>query len=207
MTAARVMIVIAAVGFFVLFSPWTQGAIAFWPIMSLTTGLLATGSIVLQSGPQRRQLYRPRLSDPAIGVLSALLLYAVFYVGHFFSTLILPFAADQVSAIYTIRQEARLWQIALLLVLVIGPAEEIFWRGFIQRRLCDRYGLMCGFLLTAAIYAGVHLWSFNLMLIAAAAVGGVFWGVLFLATERMWPCIISHALWDVMIFVLWPIHG
>lgn len=205
MTTVWLMVVFAAAGFFVLFSPWTQEAIAFWPLMCLVTGLLAGGSVALDRGPQVRLLGQISRADVAIGLLSAVLLYVVFWVGYFIATLMLPFAAEQVGSIYTIRQEAPLWVIGLLLVFWIGPAEEIFWRGFVQRRLCGRYGLLAGFVLTAAIYALVHVWSFNLMLIAAAAVAGGFWGLLFLATRRLWPCIISHALWDVMIFVLWTI--
>lgn len=33
--------------------------------------------------------------------------------------------------------------IALLLLFVIGPAEEIFWRGYVQRALRERL-LSCG---------------------------------------------------------------
>ena len=204
MTALSIMITFAAGGFFVLFSPWTKGAIAFWPMMCLTTGLLAAGALALDRG-RLRSVYAFKPGDTIIGVLSAAFLYAVFFVGHRVSTRLLPFAAGQVSAIYGIREGQNPLHIALLLVLLIGPAEEIFWRDFVQRRLCGRCGLPIGFVLTAAIYAGVHVWSFNPMLIAAAAVCGAYWGLLFAATGRLWPCIVSHAVWDVMIFVLWPI--
>lgn len=206
MTKLWVMVVFAACGFFVLFSPWTKEAIAFWPMMCLTTGLLAVGAMVLDRRGQMASLGRPDGEAVLIGLVSAAVLYVVFWAGHWISTRVLPFAAGQVNSIYTIRKGVNLWQIALLLALIIAPAEEIFWRGFVQRRLCGHYGLLCGFVLSTAIYAGVHLWSFNVMLIAAAAIGGAFWGLLFLATERLWPCIVSHIVWDVMIFVLWPIH-
>ncbi|HDS85476.1 MAG TPA: CPBP family intramembrane metalloprotease [Phycisphaerales bacterium] len=206
MTKLWVMVLFAAGGFFVLFSPWTKEAIAFWPMMCLTTGLLAVGSMALDRRGQLASLGRPDGEAVLIGLVSATVLYVVFWAGHWISTRALPFAAGQVNSIYTIREGVNLWQIALLLALIIAPAEEIFWRGFVQRQLCGRYGLLCGFALSTAIYAGVHLWSFNVMLIAAAAIGGAFWGLLFLATERFWPCIVSHIVWDVMIFVLWPIH-
>lgn len=205
MTAVWTMIGFAACGFFVLFSPWTKNTATFWPMMSLTAGLLAAGSLVLDRG-QLRSLYAFKREHVVIGLLSAVFLYAVFWVGHFFSTLILPFAGGQINSIYTIRDGADPLRIGLLMLLLIGPAEEIFWRGFVQRRLCGRYGLLCGFVFSVMMYAGVHVWSFNFMLIAAAAVCGGFWGLLFLATGRLWPCIISHAVWDVMILLLWPIR-
>jgi hypothetical protein len=76
----------------------------------------------------------------------------------------------------------------------------------VQRRLWNRYGPIYGLIFCVALYAGVHLWSFNFMLIAAAAVCGAFWSILFFFSGRLWPCMISHAVWDVMIFLVWPIQ-
>lgn len=205
MTAAWMMVVFAAGGFFVLFSPWTKDAIAFWPMMCLVTGVLATGALALDRR-RLKSIYVFKMSDIAAGLLSATFLYAVFYVGHFLSVRILPFADGQVHSIYDIREGIDPRVIGLLLLFLIGPAEEIFWRGFVQRRLCGRYGLLIGFVVSVAVYALVHVWSFNFMLIAAAAVCGGFWGLLFLATRRLWPCILSHAVWDVAILLLWPIR-
>lgn len=204
MTAVWTMVMFAAGGFFVLFSPWTKDAIAFWPMMCLMTGLLATGALALDRG-QLKSIYVFKISDVTAGLMSAAFLYAVFYVGYLFSTQILPFAGRQVNSVYAIREGAHPVLIGFLLMFLIGPAEEMFWRGFVQRRLCGRYGIPAGFVLSVAIYALVHVWSFNFMLIAAAAVCGGFWGLLFLAKGRLWPCIISHAVWDVMILLLWPI--
>lgn len=205
MTALLVMVGFAAGGFFVLFSPWTKDAIAFWPMMCLTTGFLAAGALLLDRG-RLKSIYTFKTNDIAVGLLSAAFLYAVFYVGHFLSVRILPFAGGQVHSIYDIREGIDPRVIGLLLLFLVGPAEEIFWRGFVQRRLCGRYGIPAGFVLSVAVYALVHVWSFNFMLIAAAAVCGGFWGLMFLATRRLWPCILSHAVWDVAILLLWPIR-
>lgn len=205
MTALYIMVSFAAGGFFVLFSPWTKGAIAFWPTMSLLTGLLAAGALMLDRKRLDR-IYRFDRHAVVLGLLSAAFLYAVFFVGHFLATRILPFAAGQIGSIYGVKGGTSPMVIALLLLLIIGPAEEIFWRGFVQRRLCGRHGAMAGWILATTVYALVHLWSFNFMLIAAAAVCGAFWGLVFLLSGRMWVCIISHAVWDVVILLLLPIR-
>lgn len=111
-----------------------------------------------------------------------------------------------INSIYAIRSEQNLWVIALLLAFVIAPAEEIFWRGFLQRRLSHRYGVIFGFILATLGYVLVHVWSFNFMLIAAAAICGGFWGLLFAFTRSLWPAIISHIVWDITIFLLLPIR-
>ena len=40
----------------------------------------------------------------------------------------------------------------------------------------------------------------------AAAVCGLFWGLLYLREGSLVPVMISHALWDVMTFVLFPLN-
>jgi len=205
MKAVWGMVFIAAGAFFVLFSPWTKGAIAFFPAMTTTAFLLAAASLVL-SRKNGGGVYVFRLVYIPVGLCAAAVLYGMFWAGHFVSTHILPFAASQVESIYTLRAGQNLRLIAILLLFVIGPGEEIFWRGFLQRRLSHRYGLLIGLVIAAAIYTLVHVWSFNLMLTAAAGLCGVFWGVLFAVTGNLWPCIISHAVWDVVIFVLLPIQ-
>jgi len=203
--SAAILFAIAAVGFFLLFSPWTKPVIPFWPVMALTTGLLAILSLRLDR-PHLRTVYAFRPWHIPAGLASAFLLYAVFWIGHFVSTQILPFAETQVESIYSIRSGRNPWVIATLLALVIAPAEEIFWRGFLQRRLTCRYGVIFGFLLASFGYVLVHLWSFNFMLIAAAAICGGFWGLLFAFTRSLWPALISHIVWDITIFLLLPIR-
>ena len=57
---------------------------------------------------------------------------------------------------------------------------------------------------TASVYALVHVVSLNPMLILAAAVCGLYWGLLFQREQNLIPLIISHSLWDVLIFVFFP---
>lgn len=204
MKALGLLLLSAAVGFFVLFSPWTKEAAAFWVLMPVMAVFLAAASLYLERG-RLSEVYAFKFWHVAAGVVSALVLYGVFWLGYFVSTRVLPFAGGQVESIYMIRAGQNPWVIAALLVLIIGPAEEIFWRGFVQRRFSKRYGVIAGFLMATALYALVHIWSMNFMLLAAAAICGGFWGLLFAFTGRLWPCIISHAIWDVVIFILLPI--
>lgn len=205
MKALGLLLLSAAVGFFVLFSPGTKEAAAFWVLMPVTAGGLAAAALYLDR-PHLHASYAFKLWHVAAGVGSAIVLYGIFWVGHFVSTRVLPFAGEQVESIYTLQAGQNPWVIAALLALIIGPAEEIFWRGFVQQRLSRRYGMIIGFLIATTVYALVHIWSFNFMLLAAAAICGGFWGLLFAFTGRLWPCIISHAIWDVIIFILLPIQ-
>ena len=90
--------------------------------------------------------------------------------------------------------------------MLIGPAEEIFWRGYVQRTLSQKLGANKGFIVATAIYTLVHIGSLNFMLIMAAMVCGIAWGLLYrLMPERFTAITLSHALWDAAVFVIFPI--
>ena len=140
-----------------------------------------------------------------IGLVSAALLYAIFALGNTLSGWLFRFAPHQVSAIYDIRHEGSPLAMALVLLFITSPAEEVFWRGFIQRWFTHRFGGKAGWLLAVCVYAGVHVFSGNLMLVMAALTAGLFWGWLYWKTGRLVPCILSHAFWTVAVFILWPL--
>jgi membrane protease YdiL (CAAX protease family) len=205
MRGVAVLVVIASLFWFVIFSPWTAGWLNFWSQMMIATGLLA-GTAVYLNREQYARIIRLRSVQAVLGILSAAALYGIFYLGNWISTAILDFAPGQVADIYASRGETSPALVATILLVWIGPAEEIFWRGYVQRSIADRWGSWKGYLLASLIYALVHIWSFNFMLVMAALVAGLFWGMLFVRTGSIWPGIISHALWDVAIFILWPIQ-
>jgi len=94
-----------------------------------------------------------------------------------------------------------------VLVLIVGPGEELFWRGYVHRRLSASMNPMAAFTLAVLAYTGVHLATGNLTLILAAAVCGSFWSLLYQRLGAIWINIISHALWAAAIFVWWPMKG
>lgn len=177
--------------------------INFWLGMGLAASLLALWAW-RAGGPQwRREGWN--LANLAIGVASAAVLYGVFWAGNLVSRLLFDFAGPGVAAVYGIRTQAELWAIVLVLLFVTSPAEEIFWRGYVQREFAGRWGPAVGWLVGAAVYAAVHLSSLNPMLVLAALVGGLFWGAIYWWRGSVVPNIISHALWTVAVFVLFPL--
>ena len=191
---------------FLLFSPCGFVDGFFWPVMIFSTGALGFSALAVD----RKRLgavYAFKRRHVFVGVLSAFVLYVIFYVGNLVSIHIFPFAVSQIEDIYSTRSGASLAAIGLMLFLWVGPLEEVFWRGFVQRRLCERFGGWRGYFLACAVYTLVHIFSFNLMLIAAAGVCGLFWGWIFKRYKSVWPCLICHALWDVLIFVIIPIEN
>ena len=172
--------------------------------MTLTAAGLAAIVLVLQHKTVS-ELFRFKTSYIGIGIISALVLYLVFLVGNAAASKLFSFAQSQINDIYDLRTQSNPLIVGILLLLVIGPGEEIFWRGFIQQKLAHKQGPLKGFLTAALIYAAVHLWAFNLILFITAFICGLFWGFIYMRYRSVWPGIISHALWDVSIFILLPV--
>jgi len=196
-------LVLATAWWFVLFSPWTAPVVRFWWAMMFATGSLLFYSVWLLRG-QWRELLRWDWRGVLWGFGSAVALYGLFRVGQLLLLAIAPESQQAIAAVYRHRQEAPLWLLTLLLALWIAPAEEIFWRGVLQRWLQGRLRRIAALLLATLLYTLVHAWSGNLPLLLAAFTAGLLWGALFAWTGSLVPGIISHGLWDILVFVVAP---
>ena len=140
----------------------------------------------------------------SIGVLSGLLLYSLFWLGvQVFDLLNLPFDSS-VKKLYRWFAPSLFWQY-LALILVAAPGEELFWRGFIQKRLLRYFGTFGSIMVSALLYASVHIYSGTFILMLAAFLSGLMWGALYLWKKSMPLVIVSHIVFDIMIFIILPL--
>lgn len=197
-------LLLALVLWTVMFSPCTAPHVPFWWMMAgsaLTLSLLSTWF-----NPGWWHQVRWSWSNVCLGVAVAVGLWGIYWTGDKISAWLFDFARPQVDAIYGLKAGESPWLLSLLMLVLIGPAEEIYWRGYVQRTLSLRWGANAGFVVSTLLYALVHAGSCNFMLVMAALVAGVVWGGLYrLYPRRMWAIIVSHAVWDVAVFVWFPI--
>ena len=185
------------------FAAFRLGGPSFWVKIALSAALLAGLALYLQ--PHSRERFRLDAKSILLGIGAAAALYFLFWLGKAVSTLIFPFASGQIGGIYGLGHGFQAWQVALILFFVTGPAEEIYWRGFLQRRLSERWGKPRGWLVATALYTGVHLCTLNFMLIGAAAVAGIFWGLMYWRFDNLAANIVSHSLWTAVVFAVFPL--
>lgn len=173
----------------------------FWNRMTLTG--LSLGSLALAS---RKELRETRIGpkEVAVGLGSAAGLYVIFQIGDRLARVILPKGASEINDIYDLQTLGSKGVLAARLATIIGPAEELFWRGLVQKTLMDEYGKPLGTVLGVASYGGAHLVTGNLTLIGAATIAGGYWGTLYAAGVPMGALIVSHMAWDVFIFLIAP---
>jgi len=91
--------------------------------------------------------------------------------------------------------------LAIMLVLN-GPAEELYWRGWVHGRLSGSPDRRRTIALTALAYASYHgatlgalfgSWLVALLILAAVWGAGCLWGWLRERCGNVWPALLSHA--------------
>jgi len=176
----------------------------FWLTMSVTTGIMIiVAAIVGYPLFLRDELKFRNLS---IGIISAFILYFIFWAGNEHIHLVMPDRIEQVQNIYSTKNELSSFKIGMLLFFPIGVGEELFWRGYLQKYFEKYIGRLTAFFIVLLAYTSVHFSSGNMILILASLVCGTFWGLMYFYTKSIIPGTISHMIWDPLIFVILPIQ-
>lgn len=173
----------------------------FWDRMTGTG--LSLGGLALAAQPQLRRT-KIGLKEIFLGLGSAAALYGIFHAGDKLSRQIVSNGGKQIEEIYALKRIRPKRELMMRLGLIIGPAEEFFWRGFLQDGLMKKLGRFWGSLIAIAAYGGVHIASGNFTLVGAATVAGAFWGSLYGLGFPLGALIVSHIAWDNIIFLIAP---
>ena len=173
----------------------------FWDRMTGTG--ISLGGLSLVTQPELRHT-KIGIKEIIIGLGSAAALYGIFHAGDRISRQIVPNGGKQIEDIYALKRIRPKKELMMRLGFIIGPAEELFWRGFLQDGLMKTFGRVWGSLMAIAAYGGVHIASGNFTLVGAATVAGAFWGGLYALGFPLGALIVSHIAWDNIIFLIAP---
>ncbi|MFO0583871.1 MAG: CPBP family intramembrane glutamic endopeptidase [Anaeromyxobacter sp.] len=166
--------------------------------------LLWMPASALASPPGLLARLRPRLADVLLGLGSAAVLYLgtrAFlwaFCGGFTDALCAPLRGT------VGRFEARSLVGALAIVVLIAPAEELFWRGFVQGWLEARLGRAAAVPVAVAFAVLLALGTGEPFLALATLPTYAAWGALAAWRRSLVPAIVSHATWSVLVASLAP---
>jgi membrane protease YdiL (CAAX protease family) len=163
-----------------------------------TIGGLASGPLHLGRIPFRGHLARPIGTPVAVGLLAA----AVFVIGG----LVIREVEVLRSLTDRVLDHARLGSLPLVVVLTLvnGLAEEIFFRGALYAAIGRRRPVT----VSTAIYTLATLATGNPMLVLAAALLGVVLGLQRRASGGILAPVLTHVTWStVMVFALPPLFA
>lgn len=97
--------------------------------------------------------------------------------------------------------------ISFLQVCVLAPIiEEILMRGFLLGGLSLNYGKINALLISAFLFALLH---FNMVQTLSAFICGIVLGLLYLYTNSIFCCILSHAGYNLISYIMMivPLYG
>ncbi|RBI59707.1 CPBP family intramembrane metalloprotease [halophilic archaeon] len=91
-----------------------------------------------------------------------------------------------------------------LSVLIIGPGEELLFRGIIQTRLVEAYSTNIGIIVTSAIFASAHFPAYGGENVAVAIVVlfvlSIVLGWIYEKTDNLVVPVVVHGLYDAVQF-------
>ncbi len=99
----------------------------------------------------------------------------------------------------------------LIALVLVGPAEELLYRGIVQELLVGALGTVGGILVMALLFGLVHYPSYGadsvrdvdagvVLGMAGTSVGGAAFGTLFVLTDTLIVPIVVHSVYDALLF-------
>ena len=173
-----------------------------WRLMPVLLGAMGVVALVVQ----RSELVWGTAAEAASGAGVGLVLYLgtrafVWLANHWE-----PFRR-QVAAEYGQAATITLVRSLVLSLVVMVPAEELFWRALVQARLDVAWGAAAGAVTAWLLYVVANLPSRSLPIVAGAIVGGGVWIGLWWATGGVLAPLGSHILWTGLMLALPPGAG
>ncbi|WP_171016878.1 CPBP family intramembrane glutamic endopeptidase [Pseudalkalibacillus caeni] len=173
---------------------------SFWPLFTVSSLLLAGYALVKSNIVFKK----PSLKYMLISIGSGILLYLAFKAGKAIVVSQIPYFENQLHSLYTLIQPNKSWHYFVLFAVII-PAEELFWRGFIQKKFSLITSSNKAILFAAILYASAHVYSGTVLLVFAALFAGTIWGYLYEKSGNLIVPLISHVLFDYLLLILFPL--
>ncbi|HEY3210050.1 MAG TPA: CPBP family intramembrane glutamic endopeptidase [Actinomycetota bacterium] len=190
-----------AVGLLLAWRLVVAGRVSVWTAMGTMTG--SAGLASLATG---RLSLSPKVAwgwSATAGVAAGFALYAataafVLIVRRW------TFFDRHVEEIYEQRKGLPLPAALGLAAFVVGPGEELFWRGLFQWRLAATIGWPAAAILTWVVYVAGNAASQSLPILFGALVSGAVWGALALWTHGVLASLLCHTVWTGLMLVAPP---
>lgn len=135
----------------------------------------------------------------------AVLLIALLGIDFLFQTLGIDTPAEH-EIVHIVRQHPQILPfLAVLSVIVIGPGEELLFRGVIQTRLIEAYGPAAGIAVTSLIFATAHIPAYGAgdvaVIVMVLFVLSLVIGTLYEITDTLVVPAAVHGLYNATLFL------
>lgn len=203
------------------FGPHGWGLLAFWSLAVGPTLVLGAAAALWANREALIGAWlAPRWGDFTLGLLGAVALYGVSWA---FARAVAPVGAPReiwLASVYGILGDPRVLRahgaVLFLAAALAALSEEMVWRGMVTRLVAQRVGSRVAWVWAAVLYALAYVPTAfvlpdsagpNPLLVLVALAGGVLWGAMARAFGRLMPSVLSHALYDCAVVMLFPLWG
>ncbi len=88
----------------------------------------------------------------------------------------------------------------VIIALLAGVGEELFFRGWLQGALTSRFGIWLGILIVSIIFGFAHYLSLTYAIYAF--ITGIYLGVIYHLTENLFVVMLIHGLYDFIALMI-----
>ena len=84
------------------------------------------------------------------------------------------------------------------IVIVAPVVEEILFRGYILDAIRELHGDVVAVLGSSVLFGLLHIEPY---VVGMATLGGIVYGIVRIRSGSLWPCIVSHMVWNFLAFL------
>lgn len=172
-----------------------------WKLMPVVLGAMGAAAVIVR--PPVAATGTSSATAVLFGLGSGLVLYLATRVFVWVASRWGPFRRSMLQT-YGQAGGVTLGTTLVLSLVIMVPAEELFWRGLVQARLASAFAPAAAALVTWAAFVGVNLASRSQPIVAAAIVGGAIWAGLAWWSHGVLASVASHILWTGLMLALPP---
>ncbi len=174
----------------------------FWYLLTGAMLCLISYAMIIEKFDDRLPLHKYFY----YGLASGIFFYALALLAYgIIDWLSLSFLKNEIIGVYDRFSPDSFWHY-IVLALIIVPGEEIFFRGFLFKRLLNYLPFWQSALLSGFLYAMTYIYSQYIILIAAAFFFGILWSALYAWKKSLPLVILSHLTFDLLLFLIFPLH-
>lgn len=189
-------------------SPSQLSETSFWSLFSfhvILVGFLAGWWAIVGRPPlkqffnlQSDDIFRQTMLGVAVGVGGwAITIFVALIVGLILTGLGLVPDDLKPSPMIPWMAALPIWKKALI-ILSAMTVEELFFRGWLQKRV--------GLIISTIVFALAHAGYGQPLMLIGITVVSIIIGLTFYKTRSLWPCIVAHGVFDaIQLFVIVPI--
>jgi membrane protease YdiL (CAAX protease family) len=174
----------------------------FWYMYTFTMLLFMALSFVLVKMEDDVQTWEYLVFGIGYGTLT----YGLIATAYRFASILTDDVAISVEHFLSDYGPTTVWHY-LLLMLIIAPGEELFWRGYIQQKLKAYMSPFFAVLVASLLFGMSMSFSGFWLGVLAAITSGILWGLLYEWKKSMPLIIIAHITMTILLFLVLPLNS